>query len=44
MAIAQNQMIKPVLMVLTSYRGIVNGHEISGFYLPELTHPLHVLT
>jgi putative intracellular protease/amidase len=43
MAISQTTFIKPVLMVLTSYRGIVNGHEISGFYLPELTHPLHVL-
>ncbi|HIE9809610.1 TPA: DJ-1/PfpI family protein, partial [Klebsiella pneumoniae] len=30
-------------MVLSSYHNIVNGHEISGFYLPELTHPLHVL-
>ncbi|QNF12668.1 type 1 glutamine amidotransferase domain-containing protein [Klebsiella variicola] len=37
------QAMKPVLMVLTSYNNIVNGHEISGFYLPELTHPLHVL-
>lgn len=35
--------IKPVLMVLTSFRNIVRGHEISGFYLPELTHPLQVL-
>jgi putative intracellular protease/amidase len=39
----QTASLKPVLMVLTSYRDIVNGHDISGFYLPELTHPLHVL-
>lgn len=43
MAEPLEQAMKPVLMVLTSYRNIVNGHEISGFYLPELTHPLHVL-
>jgi len=36
--------IKPVLMVLTSFRDTVNGHDIPGFYLPELTHPLHVLS
>lgn len=32
---------QPVLFVLTSYSDV--GRNISGFYLPELTHPLHVL-
>ncbi|WP_172728989.1 type 1 glutamine amidotransferase domain-containing protein [Kluyvera cryocrescens] len=31
--------LKPVLFVLTSYE----GEGDTGFYLPELTHPLHVL-
>ncbi|MBL4285369.1 type 1 glutamine amidotransferase domain-containing protein [Vibrio fluvialis] len=35
--------IKPVLFVLTSHKDLGQGHEDSGFYLPELTHPLHVL-
>ncbi|MBF9003196.1 type 1 glutamine amidotransferase domain-containing protein [Vibrio nitrifigilis] len=35
--------IKPVLFVLTSHKDLGAGHEDSGFYLPELTHPLHVL-
>jgi len=39
----QPHSVKPVLLVLSSFRDIVAGHEISGFYLPELTHPLHVL-
>ncbi len=32
-----------VLFVLTSHKDLGAGHEDSGFYLPELTHPLHVL-
>lgn len=35
--------INPVLFVLTSHKDLGRGHEDSGFYLPELTHPLHVL-
>ncbi|ERK16266.1 ThiJ/PfpI family protein [Pantoea sp. AS-PWVM4] len=35
--------IKPVLFVLTSHKDLGKGHDDSGFYLPELTHPLHVL-
>lgn len=35
--------IKPVLFVLTSHKELGAGHDDSGFYLPELTHPLHVL-
>jgi len=31
------------LLVLSSFRDIVAGHEISGFYLPELIHPFYVL-
>ncbi|KEA51433.1 dihydroxyacetone kinase [Mangrovibacter sp. MFB070] len=34
-----HQSVKPILFVLTSHRGTGD----SGFYLPELTHPLHVL-
>lgn len=34
---------QPVLFVLTSHKSLGQGHEDSGFYLPELTHPLHVL-
>lgn len=34
---------QPVLFVLTSHKSAGHGHEDSGFYLPELTHPLHVL-
>lgn len=37
------QSVKPVLFVLTSHQYIGEKHEGSGFYLPELTHPLHVL-
>lgn len=36
-------LIKPVLFVLTSHKDLGQGHDDSGFYLPELTHPLHVL-
>ncbi|MCA1179419.1 MULTISPECIES: type 1 glutamine amidotransferase domain-containing protein [unclassified Pantoea] len=39
----QPHSVKPVLLVLSSFRDIVAGHEISGFYLPELIHPFHVL-
>ncbi|MFM2476847.1 type 1 glutamine amidotransferase domain-containing protein [Celerinatantimonas sp. MCCC 1A17872] len=35
--------IKSILFVLTSHKDIGPGYEDSGFYLPELTHPLHVL-
>lgn len=34
---------QPVLFVLTSHKDTGQGNEDSGFYLPELTHPLHVL-
>ena len=40
---ASSHSIKPVLFVLTSHKDLGQGHEDSGFYFPELTHPLHVL-
>lgn len=35
--------VRPVLFVLTSHKDTGQGNEDSGFYLPELTHPLLVL-
>ncbi|SDH59899.1 Putative intracellular protease/amidase [Vibrio xiamenensis] len=40
---SSSHLIKPVLFVLTSHKDLGQGRQDSGFYLPELTHPLHVL-